>query len=166
MIIILEGNEANFKTTIAEKLRNKLNIPIVKGSSFELSQCTNEELFKHFKDFAEMDKVIFDRFIYSNRVYATLYKDYAILNKQQREDIEELIKDKAIIVYLHTDEETTKQRIRQRGDEYVNEDMVGKIYDVYHNVMMEANETLDVYTYNTKYWSSDDVVDHLIGVYK
>lgn len=166
MIIILEGNEANFKTTIAEKLRNKLNIPIVKGSSFELSQCTNEELFKHFKDFAEMDNVIFDRFIYSNRVYATLYKDYAILNKQQREEIEELIKDKAILVYLHTDEETTKQRIRQRGDEYVNEDMVGKIYDVYHNVMMEANKTLDVYTYNTKYWSSDDVVDHLVGIYK
>lgn len=156
MLIILEGNECCFKTTVAEKLSKQLNIPVVKGSSFELANCINEELFAHFKKVAELDNVIIDRFIYSNRVYATLYEDYAILTDQQREEIERLIKHKAEVYYLFADDKVIELRIKQRGDDYVVPEMVSKINNLYDTTMVESN--LKIVAYDTNNWSSDEIV--------
>ncbi len=164
MLIILEGNECCFKTTVAEKLSKKLNIPVVKGSTFEFSRCTNEELFDRFKSLAELDNVIIDRFIYSNRVYASLYEDFAILNKEQREHIEGLIKHKATLYYLFADDEVIENRIKQRGDEYVVPEMVSKINDTYSDTIMEAG--ISTVAFDTNDWSSDEIVTELTYEYE
>ncbi|MEM5599348.1 hypothetical protein AAHB53_28775 [Niallia circulans] len=108
-MIILEGNECCFKSTVASKLSEKSGYPIIKGSSFELSQCTNKELYEHFINFSINDNVIMDRFIYSNQVYATLYKDFAILTNDQRKHIEKLVFDKSIVYYLYAPDEVIKK---------------------------------------------------------
>jgi thymidylate kinase len=156
MIIILEGNECCFKTTVAEKLSKQLNIPVVKGSSFEYSKCTNEELFSRFKELAALDNVIIDRFIYSNRVYATLYEDYAILTKEQRMEIEDIIQHKSTVYYLFADDEIIKERISERGDDYVDISMVKKINNTYSGTMKDA--TIKIVSYDTEEWSSDEIV--------
>ncbi|MGG3890224.1 deoxynucleoside kinase [Metabacillus fastidiosus] len=158
--IIIEGTDANFKSTVAEKLSKELNVPILKGSSFELSQCNNEELFGHFKEFSQVDNVIFDRFIYSNRVYATLYKDYAILTDKQRKEIEDLIKHKALLVYLHADTEVIKTRITERGDEYVDVSMVDKINKLYTPTILESK--LKAVSYDTNEWDSSSIAEDII----
>ncbi|MFO1442956.1 AAA family ATPase [Bacillus sp. Bva_UNVM-123] len=160
MLIILEGNECCFKTTIAEKLHKELNIPIIKGSSFEHSQCTNEELIHKFKELTKLNNTIIDRFIYSNRVYATLYKDYAILTNEQRKEIEDLIKNKATVYYLHADDNVIEERIRQRGDEYVDVSMVGKINDEYTRAILDCN--LRIQVYNTNEWTSNEITEEII----
>jgi thymidylate kinase len=159
-LIILEGNECCFKTTIAEKLSKLLNIPVIKGSSFEHSKCTNEELFNKFKEFADLDNVVIDRFIYSNKVYATLYEDFAILSNEQREKIEDLIKKKAKVYYLFADDEIIKARITIRGDEYVNEDEVNAINHEFAQVISDSN--LIIQWYDTFEWSSDEIVEEII----
>jgi thymidylate kinase len=164
MIIILEGNECCFKTTIANKVSKKLNFPIIKGSSFELSQCTNEELFKRFKEFAKMDNVIFDRFIYSNLVYASLYQDYSILNEQQVKEIEDLIKYKAKLFYFFADDQMIRERLQQRGDDYVEEDMISKISEKYIKVIMKS--ALHKTSYDTGEWSSDEIVEDIVKRYE
>lgn len=164
MLIILEGNECCFKTTIAEKLSKKLNIPVVKGSSFEFSQCTNEQLFERFKELCELDNVIIDRFIYSNRVYATLYEDFAILTDEQRKQIEELIHKKAKVYYLYADEKIIKQRISQRGDDYVNLDMVGKINKEYSGTMLDAG--IATVSFDTNEWNSDEITKEIANDFK
>jgi thymidylate kinase len=156
MLIILEGNECCFKTTIANKLSSTLNIPVVKGSSFELAKCTNNELFQHFKSLVKEDDLIIDRFIYSNQVYASLYDDFAILTDDQRREIELLIKEKATVYYLHADDNVIKERLRVRGDEYVNEDMIEKISNLYPSSIIEA--TIKTVSYDTEHWSSDEIV--------
>ncbi|MGM9986338.1 MAG: hypothetical protein ACI35O_03825 [Bacillaceae bacterium] len=156
MLIILEGNECNFKTTVAEKLSKELNLPVVKGSSFELAQCSNQELYEHFLRLSQMDNVIVDRSWISNYVYATLYKDYAILSPEQRLDIEQQVYDKALLVYLYADEETIIGRLRVRGDEYVEESKIGTINKVYLEAMDQTE--LIVHSFNTKKNSSDDIV--------
>jgi thymidylate kinase len=155
-LIILEGNEANFKTTVANKLSKLINFPVVKGSTFEHAQCTNEELFEKFKELSELDNTILDRFIYSNRVYATLYRDFAILTNDQRKEIEERIKGKATLIYLHADDEIIKQRIEQRGDDYVDTDMVSAINNEYIKTINEAG--IQRISYNTSEWNSDEIV--------
>lgn len=163
MLIILEGNECCFKTTVAEKLSNQLNIPVVKGSTFEFSKCTIEELFERFKGLTELDNVIIDRFIYSNRVYASLYEDYAILTSEQREEIEHLIHNKSTVYYLFADDKVIESRIRQRGDDYVVPEMVSKINDTYDSTMIEAK--LKVVAYDTNDWSSNEIVEGIIKDY-
>lgn len=160
MLIILEGNECCYKSTIANKLSEKLNIPVIKGSSFELSQCTNEELFARFKEFAQMDNVIFDRFLYSNLCYAALYDDFAILNEQQVKEIEDMIRHKATLYYLFADDEVIEKRIKQRGDDYVDVNMVSKINKKYLNVIRETK--IKTVFYDTNEWSSDDIAEEIV----
>lgn len=162
MLILLEGNECNFKTTIAEKLSKKLGMNVIKGSSFELSQCSNTELFDHFKVIAQMDNVIIDRFVYSNEVYANLYEDFAILTDEQRHYIEDLISEKAILVYLCASEDTIKERINKRGDEYVDVSMVGKINESFDKSFRNAN--LYKLAYNTEKYSSDEIVNNIVSI--
>lgn len=163
MLIILEGNEANFKTTIAEKLSKKLNIPVVKGSTFEHAKCSNEELIEKFRELANLDNVILDRFIYSNRVYATLYKDFAILTNEQRREIEDIIRHKSTVYYLHADDEVIQERIEQRGDEYVNVDMVSKINDEYSEIMLDA--AVRINAFDTNEWSSEEISEEIAKDY-
>jgi cytidylate kinase len=162
-LIILEGNECCFKTTVAEKLSEQLSLPVVKGSTFEFSKCTNEELFNRFKELTELDNVIIDRFIYSNRVYATLYEDYAILSKEQREIIEQIIDNKTTVYYLYADSQIIESRIKERGDDYVVPEMVSKINNTYDETMTESN--LKVVAYDTNDWSSDEIVEDIVKDY-
>lgn len=164
MIIILEGNECNFKTTIAEKLSKSLQLPVVKGSSFENAKCSNLELYKHFTNLALMDDVIIDRSWISNRVYATLYQDYAILTEEQREDIERRVNGKAILVYLYATEDVLTERIRKRGDEYVDEKMLGKINHTYEEAM--EGTRLHTLHFDTGKESSDDIANLVSTIYR
>lgn len=159
-MIILEGNECCFKSTVANKLNEKLGYPIIKGSSFELAQCNNQELYRHFIEFAKNNNVIMDRFIYSNQVYATLYKDYAILTDNQRKRIEELVFDKAKVYYLYASDETIQSRIKERGDEYVELEMVSKINDLYEPVMFQSGLKLKMF--DTSVMTSDEIVEKII----
>jgi thymidylate kinase len=160
MFIIIDGCDATYKTTLANKLAKKLNFPVIKGSSFELSKCNNKQLFDHFLKLAELDNVVIDRFIYSNLVYASLYSGYAILNQNQFDEIENLIKNKVLLIYLTSDAETIKNRLKSRGDNYVNEDMIEKILNKYAEVMSKSS--LIIHTYDTKSWDSDMIVEDLM----
>lgn len=162
MLILLEGNECNYKSTIAEKLSKEIGYDIKKGSSFEMAKGTNEALYESFKEMANWESTIVDRFIYSNRVYATVYDGYTILTDEQYEDIQERIKEKAIVIYLYADEEVLAERMGIRGDEYVEADMLGIINGQYDEVMPKSK----VYTYgiNTALSSSDECVVAIMGV--
>lgn len=163
-MIILEGNECTYKTTVAKKLSERLDIPILKGSSFELSRSTNEGLYKHFKGIAALNNIIIDRFIYSNKVYATLYKDYAILTEKQRKIIEELLKNKATVYYLNADTDTIKKRMSFRGDDYIIPDMIDVINKEYSKIIF--NSSLKVVSFNTVFWDSDEIVKEIIKDYE
>ncbi|MBF8228955.1 deoxynucleoside kinase, partial [Bacillus subtilis] len=130
-LIILEGPDCCFKSTVAAKLSKELKYPIIKGSSFELAKSGNEKLFEHFNKLADEDNVIIDRFVYSNLVYAKKFKDYSILTERQLRFIEDKIKAKAKVVYLHADPSVIKKRLRVRGDEYIEGKDIDSILELY-----------------------------------
>ncbi|MGG0308252.1 deoxynucleoside kinase [Priestia megaterium] len=163
-IFITEGCDGVGKTTLAEALSAKLYMPILKGSSFEASTSGNEVLFNSFMKFVNMDDIIIDRYTYSNLVYATLYKDYSIITYEQLEHIEELIKDKAVLVYLHTDAEVIKSRINSRGDDYVKVDMVESILNEYDKVLSKSN--LFKMKFDTNKLTTDQIVKKLAGLHE
>jgi len=159
-VIAIEGCDATGKTTLAKQLSDKLNMLIVKGSSFENAECDNTQLFKHFNKVANASNVIIDRTIYSNRVYATLYDDYAILTDEQRMQIEDKFKNKTLVLYLTADVDTIIDRINVRGDDYVTPDKIQSIVSNYNSVMSDAmNNDVIVLTYNTTEWTTNGIVD-------
>ncbi|MBT9285852.1 MULTISPECIES: AAA family ATPase [Bacillus] len=163
-MIILEGTDCCYKSTVAEKLSKELGYPVIKGSSFELAKSGNEKLFEHFNKLADEDNVIIDRYIYSNLVYAKKFKDYSILTEEQQRAIEEKIRDKAKVIYLHADPKVIKQRLRERGDEYINDRDIEPVLELYNQVIDEMG--LHMNSWDTNEWNSDEIVEdiiHLIG---
>ncbi|MCC9021726.1 AAA family ATPase [Bacillus nakamurai] len=163
-MIILEGADCCYKSTVADKLSKELGYPVIKGSSFELAKSGNEKLFEHFNKLADEDNVIIDRYIYSNLVYARKFKDYSILTKEQQRAIEEKIRDKAKVIYLHADPKVIKQRLRDRGDEYITERDIEPVLELYNQVIDEMG--LHMNSWDTNERNSDEIVEviiHLIG---
>ncbi|QZY34600.1 AAA family ATPase [Bacillus amyloliquefaciens] len=163
-MIILEGTDCCYKSTVAEKLSKELGYPVIKGSSFELAKSGNENLFEHFNKLADEDNVIIDRYIYSNLVYARKFKDYSILTKEQQRTIEKKIRDKAKVIYLHADPKVIKQRLLERGDEYINDRDIEPVLELYREVMSDIG--LHTYSWDTEQWSSEEIAEgiiHLIG---
>ncbi|MED4799025.1 deoxynucleoside kinase [Bacillus atrophaeus] len=158
-LIILEGADCCYKSTIATKLNKELGYPIIKGSSFELATSGNEKLFEHFNKLTDEDNVIIDRYIYSNLVYARKFKDYSILTEEQQRAIEDKIKMKARVVYLHADPEIIKERLSIRGDEYINDRDIEPVLELYREVM--SNAGLHTYSWDTGQWDSDEIVEDL-----
>lgn len=162
-MIILEGTDCCYKSTVADKLSKELGYPLIKGSSFELVKA-EMKLFEHFNKLADEDNVIIDRYIYSNLVYAKKFKDYSILTEEQQRAIEEKIRDKAKVIYLHADPKVIKQRLRERGDEYINDRDIEPVLELYNQVIDEMG--LHMNSWDTNEWNSDEIVEdiiHLIG---
>ncbi|NHN20990.1 AAA family ATPase [Bacillus velezensis] len=160
MMIILEGTDCCYKSTVAEKLSKELGYPVIKGSSFELAKSGNEKLFEHFSKLADEDNVIIDRYIYSNLVYAKKFKGYSILTKEQQRAIEEKIRDKTKVIYLHADPKVIKQRLRERGDEYINDVDIEPVLELYREVMSDVG--LHTYSWDTEQWSSEEIAKGII----
>lgn len=144
-IIIVEGSDCAGKTSLIESLSEHYGFDIVKGSSFEHSQCTQSELLNKFLDMTNKKRIILDRFIYSNEVYASLYDDYAILSDEERRYIETIIKDKSVLIYLKADTPTLVNRMNVRGDEYVTVDKLQSIKDKYEESMNKVADSFNMY---------------------
>lgn len=163
-MIILEGTDCCYKSTVADKLSKELGYPVLKGSSFELAKSGNEKLFEHFNKLADEDNVIIDRYIYSNLVYAKKFKDYSILTEEQQRTIEKKIRDKAKVIYLYADAKVIKQRLRERGDEYINDRDIEPVLGLYREVMSDVG--LHTYSWDTEQWNSDEIVEDLIQLFE
>lgn len=161
MNYIVVGTDCSGKTSLVNMLSDITEFKIVKGSSFEHSQCTQDELFEKFLEFTKMDNVIFDRFHLCNEVYAPMYDDFAMLSDEQRRIIERLMKDKAILIYLYVDDEVLEKRFNSRGDEYVSLDKLkyakGKYEEALHKV-----EGLKVVKFDTGKMATKEIVEQIL----
>jgi thymidylate kinase len=167
VIIILEGNECTFKSTIGKELSYRLDVQLRHGSSFQVAKLNHKDLFNHYLTLANGNEdVIYDRFIYSNRVYASLYQDCSILSLDEIKIIEGLIRsnhEKVLVVHCCGYEWDILERMRKRGDEYVKEDMIVPISQRYDKVMREECG-LPKLVYNSSLSPSERAIEWIIDM--
>lgn len=125
-----------------------------------MSTATNEMLYQSFLGMTEWENTIVDRFIFSNRVYATLYPKYTILSIEQYQDILGKVREKGLLVYLHAESEVIEGRIAERGDEYIVGDEVRSINDEYDKFIHEVD--MQSLVLNTGELTSDEIVEKII----
>lgn len=158
---IVVGTDCSGKTSLVEMLSDITEFKVVKGSSFQHSNCTQDELFNKFLEFTKMDNVIFDRFTYCNEVYAPMYDDFAMLSDVQRRFIELEMKDKSTIIYLYAEDEVLEKRFNSRGDDYVSLDKLkyakGKYEEALHKV-----EHLEVVKFDTGKMTTKQIVEDIL----
>lgn len=165
LLIILEGNECCFKSTIAKKLSKKLGFEIIKGSSFELAKSSQQELYEHFLNIAKMENKIIDRYIYSNLVYAPLFRDYSMISYGDKRNIESWLRcSEAVVVYLFASEEVIRQRLIERGDEYIKTDHIKEINEKYFDVM--KNVSVPTIYMNTEVFDSETISNFIYTLVK
>lgn len=168
--IILEGSDASRKSTIAHKLTKRLSgSKYVHGSSFENAKTDNETLFKGFMELAKHDsdqQLILDRFIYSNLVYASIYKDYSIIDRDQALAIQAAMGE-SLLVYLYASEDELIRRMKERGEDEVKPSEVSKILAKYDEVIVRAeSDGVRTLYLNTEYLSSDQCVQIILDNYQ
>lgn len=159
MLIFLEGNECVYKSTVAEKLSKRFGCAVKKGSSFEMSKCSNEELYQKFATMIFDTNVIYDRYILSNRVYTNIYEGFTRLTDGQFYELLNFTNKRGKIVYLYAQDEVVKERLRLRGDEYVDESKISTIAREYNNVLREVH--VPILKVDTSYRTSDEVVEEI-----
>ncbi|MNG24987.1 SPBc2 prophage-derived uncharacterized protein YorR [compost metagenome] len=93
-----------------------------------------------------------------------MYEDFAILTDEQREGIEDMLKGKTTVAYLFADDDVIKERISERGDDYVDVSMVGKISNTYVGTMLDS--TLRILSYDTEEWNSSEIAEDLAERYE
>lgn len=162
MLIILEGNELNFKTTIAEKLAERLKYGVIKGNSFQIAQLPTTDLFQYVKGIADhADNLIVDRYYMSNLVYTELYDGYSRLDEEQVKYLEEQLKEKALVVYLHASPETLIKRKQEREEKEIADNMFDTINKGFERIIVGSE--LDVLSLSTEELTSDYIVDIIIA---
>jgi thymidylate kinase len=161
--IVLEGNECNYKTTVANKLSNYFGFDLVKGSSFELATGSNEDLFNHFKSISLKQNIVIDRFIYSNLIYATLYPKYTIITSEQAIELEEQMnKNNFIVIHLYSNDEAIKERLLERGDEYIKKEEISKINEMHYDKFINNKTDTFVINIDTTKKTSDQVFKEIL----
>jgi thymidylate kinase len=166
MIIVLEGVDCCYKSTVANKLKEKLNFEVIQGSSFAQARCSRGELFSKFlKMVIGKTDLIIDRYIYSNICYAPLYKDFAMINESQKKLIESLMTIEQVkVFYLYADADTIKKRIKVRGDEYVKSDQIEQILNQYNSVWDSTEYQIN--KINTANQTSNEIVEDILNKIK
>lgn len=171
MKIIVEGCDAVGKDTFINNISKLTKIPVTRGSSFEISNGGADAMFKHSKAILYgKERVLVNRFFYSNLVYGALY-DYPMMEENQYKKLNDIVNRRAIVYYLTADTDVIAERMNERGDDMISSDDVEKIKDEYLKVWLKykpvnlvvidvTNE--DLLDINSKIYSS--VVNHIMNM--
>ncbi|MBR6907717.1 AAA family ATPase [bacterium] len=132
MIVIIEGLDCCGKTTLSKRFAEKYNFEYIKESYTD----DNNEKVNRIKLLSERlsdsKNYIYDRTtLIDDFVYDFLNKEKSVLHEYLTTILSLLSKCK--IVHLTLDEEIREQRLNERGDKYITNDMIKQINENYFN---------------------------------
>ncbi len=168
MVIIIDGVVGAGKSTLAEKVSNKLNIPVFYELQNEETNTLLEEFYKdkkrwaftlqiHFlnerfrmiKEIHKNGGGILDRSIFGDRIFASMLHEDGYMTTEEFNTYSSLLnnmlehsKDPTLLVYIDCDLETAVERIGVRGrqmEQSVDEVYWKRLNEKYTNWYSEYN---------------------------
>lgn len=162
--IIVEGTDCSGKDSLIKELKRITGYPVIRGSSFELSVGGSESMRDVMLDNLKEENVIFNRSYISNIVYAPLF-NYPMISKKHIDDVISRISDtgmETVLVYLHTDVNTLKNRMKNRGDDDVSPNDLKNILNRYTDVIIGDLVPNNILSYDTSVYSSEQIANDVI----
>jgi thymidylate kinase len=155
--IIIEGCDCSGKSTLINLLSDKYNLPVIKGSDFNIAKQGVDKMFDYMNSiFDKQEVIILDRSFISNLVYAPLF-DANMLTETHVKQLIEKIKAKSLTIHLQGDENTILDRLEKRGDDYIKSDNIQDIIAGYNSVTSKLEQYIDITHFDITTYSSKDV---------
>lgn len=145
-VLIFEGCDASGKTTIQEILREIIRHAFLIHTSAPVKGNSKEyfyNLLDKLTDFASIinQPLFFDRFHVGELVYGSIFRpetiDDAVKEKMFRLE-ERLAEKEAKMVYITASPDTIVNRLKKRGDWYVQPSDVQRILDKYKQMLAKS----------------------------
>lgn len=149
--IILIGSDGSGKSTIAQELSNILGYPVEHhGPVKSYEEGYNE----YFGDIERINySVIKDRFHEGEKIFAPIYRNYEADYFTQLE--EELMKKfNVLLISCYAPLTTIKQRLEERGEDFVKPEHVEHCFNKVINVYDESKlpkMVIDTYSYSVSF---------------
>ena len=133
MIFIIDGPDGAGKDLLCAALNKSTGLPIKHLSHDNYERPFNRDLYIKL---LEQDNVIFNRFYFSEIVYARVKNRPCDLDINDANAIDTVIKQKNVVVIHVTNEyRTLWNRIKKRGDTFVNHYELKIAKEAYDTVM-------------------------------
>lgn len=140
MFLILVGPDGAGKTTLANKLADHFGLKYIKRDK-PYTQEDKDNMFKSYLEVIENeDNVIYDRYLYCEKVYGPIMRDENVVTWEQLHEIElALAKKKAIVIHCTDNTDALWERCNSRGEDYVtSHSQLDKIRRGYHMVLQHS----------------------------
>lgn len=156
-LIIVEGVDCSGKSSLIDNLKDLTGYDSIRGSSFEIAELGVDGMYNYMMGLSKLDKpIIIDRYFLSNLVYASLYNKN-MLSESHVDNIVNAIKDRSITIHLHAHEDVIRDRMKKRGDEYIDEKDIGSILDKYRVTVDKYKNVLATYEFDTGLYHSIEI---------
>lgn len=110
--IIIEGMDCSGKSTLVNQLKNALH-----WDSKSLHHRKGDQFERYLKEYALQENTIFDRAHFSEKVYAQLWRGGNPFRKEQEEILNNIIKQRALVIFACPDSAVLKRRYEERDYE-------------------------------------------------
>lgn len=107
--IIVEGPDCSGKSTVVERLKNKL-----RWDSKSLHHHEGDQFHRYLREYAHADKVVFDRAHFSEIVYSILWRKGNPFTELEEDFLEFIAQKDALIIFACPSLETLEERYKQR----------------------------------------------------
>jgi thymidylate kinase len=147
MIYIVEGCDGTGKTTIARKLCHKHNLRYIHFGAPRSQDDIDTAFTKYCELLLYYDNFVMDRSWYSDLIYGEIMRGNKGLTKLEVHILEALADRKhAEILYCTAALEIVQKRLDTRGEDYVPDTTIPKIYNAYQTLFARSNIGLPVKT--------------------
>jgi len=110
--IIIEGPDCSGKSTVVERIKNKL-----RWDSKSLHHLEGDQFSRYLTEYALADKVVFDRSHFSEMVYGALWRGGSPFTDLEEHVLEFLAQKDAIIIFACPSVELLEERYQARSFE-------------------------------------------------
>lgn len=108
--ILIEGPDCSGKSTLVDRLKNSLV-----WDAKHLHHQAGDQFSRYLREYALADKLIFDRGHISEMVYGQLWRGGRPFNKKEYQILNDLIKEKFILVYVCSKIDVLEKRYQERN---------------------------------------------------
>lgn len=153
MRILIDGCDGTGKTSTCEKLANKLGCNIVRLT------YNGDRRLRSYAEMMTLDNVIHDRTFLSELIYPKYFGKISKISSNGKNALLNLIDEYDAKVFILTASfSTIVERLRKRGDEFINDvNILKKVNDEYINYAEYMGYTV----IDTSSLSVDEVVDRI-----
>lgn len=136
-VIILEGIDGAGKSTLADALIEASPVPAHYLHRGPLEGTVEDELIYPLQNIPENELLVTDRWHVGEMVYGPIYRGKSLVAGEYNSIIESLLWDmNAVKVILSPPIEVVKQRLEERGEDYLQPEHVEQVHELYEDYAM------------------------------